>query len=243
MNKLPKNIIPIAALIIGLIVGLGIGQIQIKKEQKVSQDKVKEANRKIAFIQKKVLEEKSEAVASVEQKCQRDLDKLDKLQNEKKTLEAQLVKSTEQAHRLEMKVKESDEANAKAKEVFARTKKETDETAARTAKKLQETERTNKDLDREVKKITGEKQTLQAELKKKAQDLGRCASNNAELCSIAEDLLNKYKHKGLGAVLMEKEPITQIKKVELEKLSQQYREEIEQQKIKKSDAGVKNVTK
>jgi hypothetical protein len=41
---------------------------------------------------------------------------------------------------------------------------------------------------------------------------------------------------------LEKEPITQVKKVELEQITQQYREEIEQLKLRKKDARGKNVT-
>ena len=41
-------IIPVAALIMGLAVGLGIGHMQVGKAQQIAQDKIKEANRKIA---------------------------------------------------------------------------------------------------------------------------------------------------------------------------------------------------
>ncbi|MBI5237020.1 MAG: hypothetical protein HY887_01165 [Deltaproteobacteria bacterium] len=227
---LPKIIISIVALTIGLIIGFGVSHVQIKKEEKVFQDKIKEANKKIAFIQKKMADEKTEATASMEQKYQGDLDKLDKLRNEKKTLGGHLEKLKEQLQKLEMKVKESDEASA-------RTKKESDETSARTKKEIQEMERNNKDLDHKLKKIAGEKQTVQAELKKTTQDLDHSESNNAKLCIIAEELVKKYRNKGLGTILMEKEPLTQIKKVELEQLTRKYHEEIEQLKIKKNDVG------
>ena len=236
MKKLPqlsKIIIPAAALMIGLTIGFGVSHIQMKKEQKVFQDKIKEANRKITYIQRKTTEEKTEATAFMEQQYQADLDKF---RNEKKTLGGQVGKLKEQTQKLEMKARDSDEA-------FAKTKKE-----------IQEIERNNKNLDQELKKITGEKQalqaelrkttgekqTLQAELKKTTRDLGHCTSNNAELCTIAEELVKKYRNKGLGAIFMENEPLTQINKVKLEQISQQYREEIAQKKIKKNNAGGKN---
>ena len=49
---------------------------------------------------------------------------------------------------------------------------------------------------------------------------------------IHEQVYNQVKD-----AILEKEPLTQIKKVELEQLAQKYREAIEQQKIKKSDPG------
>jgi hypothetical protein len=42
-----------------------------------------------------------------------------------------------------------------------------------------------------------------------------------------------YKNKGIGAAILEKEPLTQIKKVELEQLTQKYKEEIEKLRITK----------
>lgn len=227
-----KIAIPVVALAIGLGIGFGVSNIQIKKEEKVFQNKIKEANKKIAFIQKRMEDEKAEAIVSMEQKCQGDRDKFDKLRNENKTLGGQLVKLKEQTQKLEMKVKESDEA-------YARTKKESDEAYARTKKELQEMDRNNKDLDNKLKKTAGEKQTLQAELKKTTRDLDKSESNNARLCVIAEDLVKKYRNKGLGTLLMEKEPLTQIKKVELEQFIREYQEEIERQKIRKNDVGEK----
>src|SRR3990172_5163711 len=233
LSWLPKIIIPIAALAIGLIIGLSVSHIQVKKEQKVFQDKIREANRKITFTQKRMTEEKNEATVSIEQQYQEEMDKL---LNQKKALGGQLLKLKEQVQTLEMKVRESDEA-------YARGKKESEEAYARNKKEILEMERNNKDLEDKLKKITGEMQTIQAELKKTTPDLGHCASNNAELCIIAEELVKKYRNKGLGTVLMEREPLTQIKKAELEQFIRKYQEEIEQQKIKKNDEGGKNVTK
>ena len=233
MKKLlqPRNIIiPVAALVAGLMIGLGVGQIQIKKEQKVYQDKIKETSKKAAYFQQKIAEEKNEAMVALEQqeqKCRGDLNKLQiALKNEKNVLEAQLGKFQEQTQKLEkleLKIKESDAA-------FAKTKQE-----------LQVMERNNKDLDHELKKTTAEKQALQAELKKTTRDLVQCSSNNAELCIIAEELVKKYRNKGIGAAILEKEPLIQVKKVELEQFVQKYQEEIEQLKTKKNVVEGKHV--
>ena len=70
MIKLPqiqKIIVPAVVLAVGLILGLLIGHFQIQKEQKISQGKIAEANKKVAFMQKKMAEEKNETLASMEQ--------------------------------------------------------------------------------------------------------------------------------------------------------------------------------
>jgi chromosome segregation ATPase len=225
MQKLQKYIIPLVALLAGLIIGLGIGYMQLSKEQRVFQDKMREANKKIAFIQKKLVDEKNEATVSLEQKCQEDLEKLQKtLQHEKKTLGDQVKKFTEQVQKLETQIRDTEEVSAKTK------------------KELQDMTKTSKDLALDLKRTTTEKQALQADLKRTARELGQCSTNNASLSILAEELITKYRNKGLGSVLLEKEPITQVKKVELEQITQQYREEIEQLKLRKKDARGKNVT-
>jgi chromosome segregation ATPase len=229
-NSKKTIVIPLAALVIGLVIGLGIGHIQVRQEQKVSQDKIKEANKKIAFVQKRMAEENNDATVSIQQQCQGDLDKL---QNEKKSLAAQLVKLKDQIQQRDMKIRESVEASA-------RTKRESDEAAVRAKKELQEMERNSQELDNKLKKITGEEQVLQAELKKTTQSLGQCASDNAELSSISWDLLKKYRNKGFGTILAEKEPLTQIGKVQLEQLTQQYKEEIQKLKIGKNEKAIGN---
>ena len=215
--------LPAVELAAGLLIGLGVGQMQVSKEQKICQDKIKEKDKKIAFIQKKLTEEKAEAANSLEQKCRDDVNRLQTaLQGEKKkaaVLNGQVGALTGQLQKLDAHVKAADE------------------TTARTKQELQEAQRNNKELDHELKKTSGEKQTLQADLKKTTRELGTCISNNADLATIAGELVKRYKDKGIGAALLEKEPLTQVKKVELEQLTSQYQEEIEQKKINKNKGG------
>jgi chromosome segregation ATPase len=217
--QLDKLKIPAAALAAGLIIGLVAGQVRVSNEQKICQEKIKEKDKKMVFMQKKLSDEKAEATGSLEQRYQDDVNKLQTaLQGEKRKatgLTAQAGTLTEQVQKLEARVKSADETTAKTKQ------------------SLEEAQRSNKELDKELKKITGEKQALQADLKKTTKELGTCTSNNAELSMIAEELVKRYKNKGIGAVLLEKEPLTQVRKVELEQLTSQYREEIEQKKINK----------
>jgi predicted nucleic acid-binding Zn-ribbon protein len=223
----------IVSVVIGLAAGLGIGHIQTSKVQKICEDKMKEADRKVAFMERQMENARTEAAtttSSVQQQCKDDQDKLGKLQVEEKALNGQVGRLKDQLQQMESRASSSDEA-------LARSKKELVETSARTKKEIQELERNNRDLETELKKTTGQNQTvqtqLQSDLKKTTQDLKRCVSNNAELCLIAEELLKKYRQKGLGAVLAEKEPLTEIRKVELEQFTQKYREEIERLKVEK----------
>jgi chromosome segregation ATPase len=219
ISAIQRLILPAVALAAGLLIGLGVGQMQVNKEQKICQDKIKEKDKKIAFIQKKMFEEKAAATSTLEQKCLDDANKLQaEIMIEQKkagALSGKVGALTEQVQKLDVRIKAADETTAKTKQ------------------ELQEALRNNKDLDHELKKTAGEKQALQADMKRTTRELGTCISNNGELAMIAEELVKRYKDKGLGAVLLEKEPLTQVRKVELEQLTSQYQEAIEQKKITK----------
>ncbi len=218
-----------AAVLTGLLIGLGIGQMRITKAQKAHEDKIKEANRKIAFLQKKA-EASTEESQIARQQCQADAEKLVKLEDERNALLLQIGKYKEQARKLDVQAGECAEAAARAKKLEVQIR-ESDEAKAKVQRELKETEHKCRDMGQELKQVSGEKQALHVELKKKNQELEQCTSHNAELCLIAEELVEKYKGKGLGSVILQKEPLTQINKVKLEQLTQKYWEQIKQRKL------------
>ncbi|MDA8387647.1 MAG: hypothetical protein M0Z58_03145 [Nitrospiraceae bacterium] len=232
MKNLPlplKVVIPVAILAAGLAIGLGIGQVKINKESRVFEYRMKEVSRKITLMQNDMAEQETETAATMQQERQSDQDKLGKLESENKALAGQVGKLKAQAHELEIKTKQDYKAFAGLRQM-----KRDNSELARELKKATTDER---DLRTALKKTAGQKQTLQAELNKTTRDLGRCVSENASLCRIAADLVKKYRDKGLGSVLLESEPLTQIKRVELEHLTRKYRKEIEDQKIREKSGG------
>lgn len=64
------------------------------------------------------------------------------------------------------------------------------------------------------------------------QQLGKCSAHNAELALIGEDLLARYEHKGLGAVLSEREPFVQTSRVRLENFKAEYSRRIANERVK-----------
>ncbi len=220
---LQRLILPAVGLVAGLCIGLGVGHMQVTrevtKEQKSCQDKIREKEKRIAFIQKTMTEERAEATGSLEQKCTDDVNKLQAaIQGERKKtadLRGRVGILTEQVQKLEAR-------NNAANEKTAKTRQD-----------LEKAQQINKDLDRELKQAAGEKQVLQVDLKRTTRELGSCSAHNAELALIAQELVKKYKDKGIGSALLEKEPLTQVRKVELEQLISQYQDEIEQLKINK----------
>ncbi len=66
------------------------------------------------------------------------------------------------------------------------------------------------------------------------QDLDTCRNHNAKLCIIADEMLKKQQSRSAVGTLIQNEPLTQIGRVELEKLTQEYQDKIEQEKLKKN---------
>lgn len=221
MKRYQKIILPIAALLVGLIFGLGIGQMKVASVKKAAQAKVKEANKKAAFIQKRLLEEQSKPPE--DQNCRGDLEKL---QKEQESLREELKSAKAKARETE--------------QVFAAKLKETEDVADRTKKdllamelKYKQEDKHSKELEGDLRKTVSEKVNLQADLKKTSRNLSQCEANNAKLCTLAEEILKKYRKKGVAAALLQEEPLIQTKRVELEHFNQQYRDEIEKQKFQK----------
>ncbi|MEW5802451.1 MAG: hypothetical protein AB1847_10170 [bacterium] len=92
-------------------------------------------------------------------------------------------------------------------------------------------EKAKQDLMQLAEEKQNMKKTLESEVEKVRQKLGQCEAHNARLCAIADELINKYQTKGLVNTLLQKEPFTQIRRVEVDELMQEYHDKIEQQKL------------
>lgn len=67
-------------------------------------------------------------------------------------------------------------------------------------------------------------------LKRTRNKLDDCGEHNDRLCTINEELVEMYKNKGLVSVISAAEPLTQLRKVEMEKMVQLYKTKIQENK-------------
>lgn len=93
--------------------------------------------------------------------------------------------------------------------------------------KLTETVAVVKERNQMIHKLTAERDELTADLLEKTATLTRCVKHNARLSVLSEELVMAFENKGVGASIMQAEPLTGLKKVEVEKLVQQYRDRID----------------
>ncbi|MDT8383290.1 MAG: hypothetical protein RRB22_02645 [Gammaproteobacteria bacterium] len=61
--------------------------------------------------------------------------------------------------------------------------------------------------------------------------LENCADNNQQLYQVNMELLDQYKHKGVWDALLQKEPVTQLKQVEIENLLEEMQYRIEKLRV------------
>ena len=76
--------------------------------------------------------------------------------------------------------------------------------------------------------MTAGKNTLETSLRKVNEDLDVCRTHNGRLCAIADDLV---KARARNGSFLQKEPLVQIKRIELEKITQDYCDKIDAEKL------------
>jgi chromosome segregation ATPase len=180
-----------------------------------------------------------------------------KAEEEKQVLEqekAKLNKLTgdqdKELKKLRGKVKTTD-ASVKAMEV--EVKKQTDEATKLRNEleaanlKLSEQQQAIAKMDADLrtaaelsKRLVNEKETLLSRFNAQSGVVGLqsrlnqlCEEKNAMLYRIGNDLLDKYRNKGVVDAIKQAEPFTQIEKVKVENLWQEYKDALDREKLAK----------
>ncbi|MGO9312942.1 MAG: hypothetical protein ACLQBD_30415 [Syntrophobacteraceae bacterium] len=212
----------VAILGLGLGAGLGYGYLKLGKEQQIHQKEMNLMNHKIALLSKKASDER-EARSGSEGRNRSLQTEIDRLRKE----------NAEQAEAVKKLEAEAQSSEAKLKgttEEVVQMKAARDAVSAQLAQVLQAA----RDIEAQAKLLASGKQTLEASLAKVNQDLDTCRNHNARLCLIGDELLKKQQSRSTMGSLLQNEPLTQIGRVELEKFTQEYKEKIEQERLKKN---------
>jgi chromosome segregation ATPase len=241
IGTIMKKIRPMVLyIVLGLamagVAALGYFYASVRGERTALEEKAGDLEKKIVLLDKKYSEKRAleqqlgRAKMQVEgqvRALQAELEKLrrekDLLMEEKSGAEEGLEKMTARAASLEASVKD-------LKDKAETLKADSEAYAKAQAKAL-------KDHQQETERLLSERRQAEAELqsslKATQQKLERSESNNARLALIAEELTEKYKNKGVTTSILQAEPFTQLQKVEMENLLAEYRDRIEDEKLKK----------
>jgi chromosome segregation ATPase len=85
-----------------------------------------------------------------------------------------------------------------------------------------------------LRKTELERNELKVTLAARESVLGTCVANNDKLLATGNEILDRYEAKGCFAAAREKEPFTQVKRVQLQNLVDEYRWKLEDQKLPES---------
>lgn len=108
---------------------------------------------------------------------------------------------------------------------------EAERVLAETSTKLKATEETLAGREADVKRMEGQLGEMRRIVGRQVQTIDSCEKKNARFFELNGELLGKYRDKGVGDALLEAEPFTGVKRVELDNLIQEYRDKLEAQKM------------
>jgi hypothetical protein len=231
MKKGRTRILFFVLFFAGFVIALFYGNYRVEKHRKLMQNEIDKCNKKGEQLQRRYVEQKATS------------DRLQRLNvslnGQKNTLQAELDKAKEEFLDIESRFKELKDLENEKSVQLTECKNSYDALSMELEGKLEEEKNL---LTKTKKKHEDQIRALEKELDEKISEVRslesrneNCANKNARLCIIADELLDRYENKGVMSSLLQKEPMTQIKKVELEELTNEYRENIERQKEKIRD--------
>jgi septal ring factor EnvC (AmiA/AmiB activator) len=102
---------------------------------------------------------------------------------------------------------------------------------------LKEAQKRNQELDLRRKQLEQDLKVKSASLAKEGEQRNLCETNNGELYRIGRELVDWYASKGPLNAILEAEPFTGMKSVEMENLLESYREKLETRHLEPSISG------
>ena len=99
------------------------------------------------------------------------------------------------------------------------------------AAKLVKTEKQLADTSAKLRQTETDRSGLEATGQKQRETIAKCEGNNAKLYQYGTELLTAYEHKGCGSALLQAEPVTGLKRVEIENLIEDYRDKLNDQQV------------
>jgi hypothetical protein len=200
--------------------------------QEQEDKRAKEALRRLQLQQRDFNEQKA-ALEQAKAKAEKDLADKDK---ELKRLQARLKK-------LEAGNKDAESDLKLAGEQLKQARAESADLGVKLALERERADKSGDDFRQSqaaLEKTEAERRTLDARTLEQREIVGRqarliqaCEEKNAELARIGGDLLQRYRDKGFVDALKQNEPFTQIERVRMENLWQDYRDKLDAQKVDK----------
>ncbi len=175
------------------------------------------------------------AAADAEKEAKHEMRKmqaqLSAVQKEKADLATQLEDLKKQLGAASSKSAALEKKSGGQKKQFAELTAKLEESDNNLQKMTQQYADTNKALQQVQKEKEQVQKEKEQEGKQLSGDVRICEKKNTDLYRISTELLEKYHSKGVFTALLEAEPFTQIEKVKVENLMQEYRDKTDAAKL------------
>lgn len=222
----------VIALLIGLSGYLGYRLTVLDKAQKQLAEDLKRTAHRSDLLQQKYAEQKAQTatlhrakltVEGLKRQAEMKAEALEKeLQTQKAAIAAMENKDDAKVKALEARLAEKEGVLAQWKEKYGEL-----------SQAFQQARKIIGERDAAIAQMEENTRRLESELQFATRTRDRYLANNKEMAATAQSILARYDEDGVFAkTLLDVEPFTQIKKVELEQLIQDYLDSIDNQTIR-----------
>lgn len=220
--------IGVATLCLGLATS-GYGLYRLDTERKQLYKEIESLTSRTELLQKKYMEQK--AVAEAMRKATMEVESRLRAANSK------LAQAEQDEEKLQAAIKAGEEKLAELQGAMkeATTQHQQQIVAVQSALEnlREESNRIIREKNEQITTLTGERDRFNASLQQETFQNKRCREHNGRFAKLSEELVHQYENKGVLKSLGEIEPFTQLKKVELEKMCQEYRDKIDENTLPK----------
>ena len=158
------------------------------------------------------------------------------VEQEKAALGKELETLKKKTGEIESSVARANRSKAAAEkeaEALKQGKVELNEKIMQLEKQFSENQLSLRDTRQSLQQETTQKQRLEQSLGVRDKELGSCETKNKKLYQYQVELINRAQNRGSLDALLEREPLTQLKRVEIENLLEEYRDKIDSEQIVK----------
>jgi uncharacterized coiled-coil protein SlyX len=212
-----RAIRPCAAVLAALVLGLTLGPAEAADENSV-EARLRQALR-AATVQQRALEDENATLRAKQSKDDRQVQELTATAADQAKVIAQLRQTADESGAAAAKLRDEATALAGKLQASERSLGEAQTTLTKWKAAYDEAANVARTRDADAK-------LLQTQLGETTQRADRCEAKNGELFKLGTEILALYQDKGPLTALFEREPVTQIKRVEIENLVQDYRSKL-----------------
>lgn len=220
--------ISVGILCLGLATS-GYGLYRLDSERKQLYKEIESLTSRTELLQKKYMEQK--AVAEAMRKASMEVE------SRLRTANSKLAQAEQEEEKLKATIKAGEEKLAELQGTMeeATTQYQQQIVAAQSALEnlREESNRIIREKNEQITSLNADRDRINASLLQETHQNKRCREHNARFAQLSEELVHQYENKGVLKSLGEIEPFTQLKKVELEKMCQEYRDKIDENTLPK----------